>query len=596
MKILYLCLKIIFFYCGLFLCGCQHINTDQTLNIKPNVIIIITDDQGWGDLSLHGNPNIHTPNIDKMAADGVQFENFYVQPVCSPTRAEMLTGRYALRCGVYSTSEGGERINADEKTLAEYFKEASYATSLYGKWHSGMQPPYHPNSRGFDDFYGFCSGHWGDYLDADLEHNGIIVQGKGFMPDDLTQRTIDFVKSNKDQAFFSILSFNTPHSPMQMPDELWDTVKDRKLDSLYTGIQTENLDFTRAAIAFCENIDWNIGRLMLALEEEDLTQNTLVIFLSDNGPNSWRWNGGMKGRKGSTDEGGVRVPFIMHWPAVLNEEKTISEVASVTDLLPTLMDLIGSDASIPKPLDGKSLKPLLLTDKAATWEDRMLINHWNGQTSVRNQHFRLDHEGKLYNMQLDPAQQFDVSSKYNSIRTAMLDVKKAFELIVLAELPETDDRPFTLGAPGAVYTHFPARDAEASGSIHRSNQWPNCSFYTNWREVRDSIYWNTEVLEEGLFKVMVYYTCAEENAGTKLELQFNASRLEFVVNEPHDPPLQGMEYDRIPREESYVKDFITLNAGEIFLEKGRGILSLKALDIPGNLSIDFRQIVFERLN
>jgi hypothetical protein len=428
-----------------------------------------------------------------------------------------------------------------------------------------------------------------------MEHNGIIVQGKGFMPDDLTQRTIDFIKSREEQPFFTILSFNTPHSPMQMPDELWNSVKNRKLDSLYMGPQAENLDFTRAALAFCENIDWNVGRLMLSLDEEDLSQNTLIIFLSDNGPNSWRWNGGMKGRKGSTDEGGVRVPFIMHWPGHIKAGKKLPEIASIPDLLPTLIDLAGLDSDIPKPLDGRSLKPLLTND-ATQWEDRMLINHWNGQTSVRSQHFRLDREERLYDLERDPAQQFDVTANYDSIWNVMMGVKKQFEQSVLADLPEIDDRPFTLGAPGAIYTHFPARDAEASGEIRRSNQWPNCSFYTNWSEVRDSIYWNTEVMEDGLFNVMVYYTCAEEDAGTRLQLQLNSSILDFDVIEAHDPPLSGMEYDRIPREESYVKDFKKLNAGEIFLKKGHGMLSLKALNIPGNQSIDFRQIVFERLN
>ena len=147
--------------------GCQYQNEKS-----PNVIIILTDDQGWGDLSIKGNQDLSTPNIDKLAKTGVQFDRFFVSPVCSPTRAELLTGRYHVRGGVYSTSTGGERLDIDEQTIAQVFKKAGYSTAAYGKWHNGMQAPYHPNSRGFDDYYGFCSGHWGNYYNPLLEHNG----------------------------------------------------------------------------------------------------------------------------------------------------------------------------------------------------------------------------------------------------------------------------------------------------------------------------------------------------------------------------------------------------------------------------------------
>src|SRR5262245_16624450 len=149
---------------------------------NPNILVILTDDQGWGDLSVNGNTNLATPAIDSLAKDGALFEHFYVQPVCSPTRAEMLTGRYHLRGGVRNVTSGGERLNLDERTIAEIFKGAGYATGAFGKWHNGSQHPYHPNSSGFDEYYGFTSGHWGDYFDALLlDHNGRMVRGKGFL-------------------------------------------------------------------------------------------------------------------------------------------------------------------------------------------------------------------------------------------------------------------------------------------------------------------------------------------------------------------------------------------------------------------------------
>ncbi len=195
----------------------------------PNVVILLSDDQGWGDLSLNGNKNISTPNIDAIAQNGATFDRFYVQPVCSPTRAELLTGRYHTRMGVRSTSEGGERFNLDETTMAQVFKKAGYETAAYGKWHSGMQYPYHPNGRGFDDYYGFCSGHWGDYFSPMLEHNGAITQGHGFLADDLTDYALAFMEKNKDRPFLVYVPFNTPHAPMQVPDRWWDRFKNKTL-------------------------------------------------------------------------------------------------------------------------------------------------------------------------------------------------------------------------------------------------------------------------------------------------------------------------------------------------------------------------------
>ena len=173
---------------------------------KSNVVVFLTDDQGWGDLSLNGNTNLSTPHIDSLGKDGASFDRFYVCPVCSPTRAEFLTGRHHVRSGVYSTSAGGERMDLDETTIADLFKKAGYATGAFGKWHNGMQYPYHPLGRGFDYFYGFCSGHWGHYYDALMERNGKLEQGKGFCVDDFTTAAMEgssFYKLPKVLQWFS---------------------------------------------------------------------------------------------------------------------------------------------------------------------------------------------------------------------------------------------------------------------------------------------------------------------------------------------------------------------------------------------------------
>jgi arylsulfatase A-like enzyme len=264
-----------------------------TANDRPNIVVILTDDQGWGDLSLHGNPNLSTPRIDDLARQGAQIEHFYVCPVCSPTRAEFLTGRYHTRMGVFSTSAGGERFDADETTIADVFRGAGYATAAFGKWHNGMQHPYHPNARGFDDFYGFCSGHWGHYFSPMLEHNGRIVQGDGFLVDDLTGHAIEFIHDQKGKPFFVYLPLNTPHSPMQVPDKYWDRFKEKEIvpDPAPENQKDVQLQHTRAALAMCENIDDNVGRILDYLERSKLADNTIVVYFCDNGPNGKRFNG-----------------------------------------------------------------------------------------------------------------------------------------------------------------------------------------------------------------------------------------------------------------------------------------------------------------
>ncbi len=215
-----------------------------------------------------------------------------------------LPGVIIRAAGVFSTSTGGERLDLDERTIAQLFQDAGYATGAFGKWHNGTQYPYHPNGRGFAEFYGFCSGHWGDYFDPPLEHNGRPVRGKGFISDDLTDHALAYIEAQRGGPFFCYLALNTPHSPMQVPDRFYAKFADAEIPLRHAGPQAEDVAMTRAALAMCESNDSNVGRVLTKLDEWKLTAGTIVLFFCDNGPNSWRWNGGLKGRKGSTDEGG----------------------------------------------------------------------------------------------------------------------------------------------------------------------------------------------------------------------------------------------------------------------------------------------------
>ena len=573
----------------------------QCTEEKPNIVIILSDDQGWGDLSISGNKNLSTPNIDLLAQNGVRFNYFYVCPVSSPTRAELLTGRYHDRLGVYSTSEGGERMNLDETTIAEVFKKAGYVTAAFGKWHNGRQSPYHPNARGFDEFYGFCSGHWGDYFNSQfLEHNGEIIQGNGFITDDLTEKALAFIDNHKSEKFFLYVPYNTPHSPMQVPDKWWNKFRDKELEMFADDRvkDEEDIPFTRAALAMCENIDWNVGRIMKKLKELKLEKNTIVIYFSDNGPNGWRWNGGMKGRKASTDEGGVRSPLIMRWTGTITPDSQIEEIAGVIDLMPTLTDMAGIECQTLKQLDGVSLKPLLMKSNEK-WIDRQIFSSWNGRVSVRSQKYRLDNQGKLFNMISDPGQLTDVSEKEPGITQQLRLSVDRWKTDVFSENSITnrsnDIRRFPVGHPDFMYTQLPARDGKAFGNIKRSNLSPNSTFFTNWINTDDKIIWDAEVLSEGDYEVEVYYTCSQKDIGATFQLSFGTEKLEAKITEANDPPLRGMENDRIPRTQSYVKDFKPLKMGIIHLKKGTGELTLKALEIPGSQVMDFRMLIFKRI-
>ncbi|HAV64315.1 MAG TPA: N-acetylgalactosamine 6-sulfate sulfatase [Verrucomicrobiales bacterium] len=562
---------------------------------QPNIVIILADDQGWGDLSLHGNTNLATPNIDSLARDGATFEHFFVSPVCSPTRAELLTGRWHPRGNVYSTSAGGERLDLDETTMGDVFKRAGYATGAFGKWHNGMQWPYHPNARGFDEFYGFCSGHWANYFDPMLEQNGRIVKGRGFIIDDLTDHAMAFMEANRNRPFLCYVPYNTPHSPMQVPDEFWERFKEKEITQRHREPEKEEVEFTRAALAMVENIDWNVGRLLAKLEELRLVDDTIVIYLTDNGPNSWRWNGGMKGRKGTTDEGGVRSPLLVRWPGKIPPRKRISQIASAIDLLPTLAHVSDVRLRTAHPVDGKSLAKLLVSDDTR-WPDRHVYSHWNGKISVRSQRYRLDDAGQLFDMQTDPGQRTNVTAQFPAIAGTLKLAAMRWRDEVMADFgPAHDQRPFIVGHPDAEFTQLPARDGKASGGIKRSNRFPNASFFTQWKSTDDAITWDIEVPKAGEFDVELYYTCPAADVGSTVELSFRDSRLVGRVSDAHEPALIGAAQDRIERQESYDQDFRPMNLGRIRLEKGAGTLTLKALEIPGSQVMDFRLLMLRRV-
>ena len=572
---------------------------------QPNILIFLADDSGWGDYSINGNTNIRTPNIDSIGRAGATLDRFYICSVCAPTRAEMLTGRYHPRSGVRGVSSGQERLNADERTIADAFRAAGYATGAFGKWHNGSQWPYHPNARGFDEYYGFTSGHWGEYFDPPLEQNGRLVRGKGFIADDLTSHAIEFIEKNKAKPFFCYVPYNTPHSPWAVPQEYWQRFKDKPIGMKAKPGDSEDLDHTRCALAMVENLDWNVGRVLKRLDELKLADNTIVLYFSDNGPNSFRWNGGMKGRKGSTDEGGVRSTFFIRWPGQIKAGTTVTQIAGAIDLLPTLTGLAGVKRVGDKPLDGLDLSPILRGAKVQ-WPDRTLFSHQNGNVSARSQQYRFSNTGELFDMVADPGQTKSIAAEKPEVAAQFAKAVTDWRRDVLgrtdAPAPNAkgkgkgiglppDDRAYPVGAGGAVfpYTPLPARDGIAHGGVKRSSGAPNCSYFVNWKTTEDKITWDVEVFTAGNYEVVILHTAAD--AGATIELSHNASKLTGKVPAVWNPPLYTNQ-DTIarPPAESPMKEFRPLNLGTMKLEKGRGQLTLRALEIPGASVMDVRGV------
>jgi hypothetical protein len=301
----------------------------------------------------------------------------------------------------------------------------------------------------------------------------------------------------------------------------------------------------------------------------------------------------MKGRKGSVDEGGLRVPCLIRWPGHIRPGTRIPQIAGAIDLLPTLADMATVPVVSRKPLDGTSLMPLL-EGKAQNWPERMLFSHQNGQVSVRTQRYRLDPTGKLYDMTADPGQDRDVAKENPEITAKLTETVAEWKREVLPKAK--DDRPFPVGHADFRTAFLPARDGVPSGNVRRSANAPNCSYLTNWVSADDRITWDIDVLNAGEYEAVVYYTCPRKDIGSTVELRLNESRVQGKVTEPHDPPLVGAEFDRVPRSgESYVKEFKPLRLGVFRLAKGRGQLTLRAPDVPGRSVMDVRAVMLRLL-
>ena len=412
---------------------------------QPNVVLVMTDDQGYGDLACHGNPHLKTPHLDQLHSESIRFTDFHVSPFCTPTRAALMTGNHAGYTGAFRTSSGRTMMHPDEKTIADLFAGAGYATGMVGKWHLGDNAPHRPQDRGFQDVVwhrcggiGQASDYWGnDYFDDTYERNGIFEPFEGYCTDVWFREGMRFIKENKEQPFFLYLALNAPHGPYRVPEEWAEPYKDNP--------DVPNPNFN----GMIANIDHNMGLLRKHLNELELAGNTILIFMTDNGTSSGfeldrndpdygpldshpvrGYNAGMRGRKSSVYEGGHRVPFFIHWPkGGLNGGKDIDTLAAHIDVLPTLAELCGIPVPNDLQSDGLSLKPLL-DGSDQPWKRNHLVEQYIAGpygsafppqpyefSVVMTERWRLvnSENERLFDIQADPGQRKDLAADHPEV-------------------------------------------------------------------------------------------------------------------------------------------------------------------------------------
>lgn len=433
---------------------------------RPNVILIMTDDQGYGDFGFTGNPVIQTPNMDALAKRSARMTNFYVSPVCAPTRACLMTGRYNYRTRAIDTYIGRAMMEPEEVTIAEILRDNGYNTGIFGKWHLGDNYPMRPQEQGFEEVLVIRGGGIGQpsdppggegkYTDPILFHNGKQVQEEGFCTDIYFEQGLTWMEKvhQTGKNFFLYLPTNAPHSPFKdVPQELYQYYKKMDLGSdrfpQDTGHQLpKKIDTDKLAriYAMITNIDQNIGKLFNRLNQLGLTENTIVMFLVDNGPNGDRYVAGMRGRKTMVYEGGIRSPFFVQWRGRLKAGDASDRISAHIDVLPTILEACGVDLPAGLKIDGRSLLPLL-ERKKVSWPDRYLViqSHRGNQPvryhnfAIRNQRWKLLHASRfgkenftgkpkfeLYDMKNDPLEMTDIANQHPEIVRQMKNAYDAW--------------------------------------------------------------------------------------------------------------------------------------------------------------------------
>ncbi len=487
----------------LSLCLSAQLITQQLAGAeRPNVVFVMTDDQGYGDLSCTGNPVLKTPNIDALSRVSVRLNDYHVSPTCSPTRSALLTGHWTNRTGVWHTIMGRSLLRENETTVARIFADDGYATGMFGKWHLGDNYPYRPEDRGFQEVMRHGGGgvgqtpdYWDNaYFDGSYFHNSKPEAVKGFCSDVFFDYAKRFIKKQKaaGKPFFAYIATNAPHGPMHSPP---------KFSKPYQSKKTNLANF----YGMIANIDDNVGRMRKFLKQEGLEENTIFVFTTDNGTSSGSgvFNAGMRGKKGSEYDGGHRVPFFLHWPkGGLSGGSDVATITAHVDVVPTLIDLCGVKKPKDVKFDGVSIRPLL-ENKAADWPDRILITDsqrvkdpikWR-KSAVMTSQWRLVNGKALYDMKSDPGQQRDVSADNPQVVKRLTDFYDAWWRELLPTFDQ--DCAIFLGHPKQNPTTLTCHDWITTGST----PWNQSHVRSAQGGERNTGFWNVSFAKEGEYQI-----------------------------------------------------------------------------------------------
>jgi arylsulfatase A len=563
-------------------------NCDSNNSIKPNIILIMADDQGWGDSELYGNQILDTPNLNQLANSGVQFNRFYVSPMCAPTRASLMTGRYNLRTGVTWVCGRTEYLDLNETTLAQILKSNGYSTALYGKWHLGEYGPYHPNERGFDEFMGILEGSTPNYYESHLDYNGKPLVTNGYITKVFTDSAINYIQRNRKNPFFCFLSYNVPHHPYQAPPELFEKYKKRGVDD----------DKTASVYGMIDDMDENIGRLLKKLKEWDLEENTIVMFMSDNGPAFPRFNDGLRGTKTQVMEGSVRSPFYIAWKNHLPEGKRVYEIAAHIDILPTLLDITGVQKPDSMKLDGISLLSLLEGKDDQPWE-RIIYAHQNNLREcdlhpggLRTNQYRLvnwKNGYELYDMIIDPSEKRNIAGDNPELTSELIQKYETWYHEVTSEAKPFPSIP--IGYPGYDSVSIIAPDAiPEGGAVFQSSWGCHPDWIQNWSSGNDAIYWDINVYSDGDYHFYLKHNCREESIGTKIQLETSSQAVSTSITEAFYSERQALP-NNVNLYSPPVREWALLDLGSMGLSKGKHILTLTAFGITGESVAEVKGLV-----
>jgi arylsulfatase A-like enzyme len=481
----------------------SFVSAKDSKNEKPNVIIVITDDQGMGDLGCMGNPYVKTPNIDKFYTDAVRFTNYHVSTTCAPTRSSIMTGRHTNRLNMFHTITGRSLLFEDEVILPQVLAQNGYTTGMFGKWHLGDNYPFRPEDRGFHEVVrhgggGITQGpdYWGnDYFDDTFWHNGETEKYTGYCTDVFFAEALKFIEKNKENPFFCYLSTNAPHAPYNVPKEYFDLYKD--IPNLKVSAQR--------FYGMITNIDDNFKVLEEKLDALNLTENTILIFTTDNGSAAGHsvFNAGLKGGKGSEYDGGHRVPLFIRWPdGQLTGGKDIDELVAHYDLLPTFVDLLGIDFNPVKPLDGKSLKPLLY-ETNTNWANRILymdtqrlqnlVKYKN--YTVMDDNWRFVDGNELYDMRTDRGQTNNVIDQYPEVADRLAVGYETWWQSIMSDKPNERYAYIKVGSPKENPSRISAHDMLTGKFAHGWHQ------YGAVNATQSTGRWKIEFVEDGEYKI-----------------------------------------------------------------------------------------------